>query len=100
MDLGQLISVYSRLILGGFAAFLAIILWAKTRDKAWMLIVISTVIIYIEIIFSVLEMLGFIDGNFLYIGTVPLLAILLPVLRMVFLITAFLVMIFKHHRQK
>ena len=89
MDTGQLISIYSRLILGGFATFLAIILWAKTRDIAWMLIILSTITMYIEIITSILEKLGIV-GNYL--------AILLPVLRIVFLIAAFTVMIVKQYR--
>lgn len=100
MEPGQIISVYSRLVLGALAAFFAIMLWAKTRDTAWMLIVVSTIIVYVEIICSVLEMLGIMDGNFLSIGSVPLLGILLPALRMIFLIAAFLVMIVRHGRQK
>ena len=100
MDHGQLISVLSRLLLGGVATFLAIILWSRTRDIAWMLIVISTITVYIEILCTILEMLGIISGNFMYIGSVPLLAILLPALRMVFLIAAFLVMIVRRYRHR
>ena len=97
MDYGQIILVYSRLILGTVAAFFAIVLWSKTRDTAWMLIVISTFIVYIEIMYSILEMLGIIAGNFPYIGSIPLPTVLLPALRMVFLIAAFLVIIVRHY---
>ena len=98
MDPGQIITVYSRLILGALAAFFAIVLWSKTRDTAWMLVVISTFIVYIEIIYSILEILGIFAGNFLYIGSIPLPAVLLPALRMVFLIAAFLVIIARRYR--
>ena len=63
-----------------------------------MLIILSTITIYIEILYSILEKLGIMSWNFMYIGSVPLFAILLPVLRMVFLIAAFLVMIVKRSK--
>ena len=100
MDSGQIILIYSRLILGALAAFLAIILWSKTKNAFWMLMVAAVIIAYIETIYSILEMLGIITENFLFIGSISLVAILLPVLRMIFLISAFLVMIIKQYRQQ
>ena len=100
MDSGQILFVYSRLILGAVAAFLAIMLWAKTRDIAWMILVIGTIIAYIEIVHSVLETLGIAASYSLMIGSVPLAAILLAVLRMLFFIAAFLVMVIRHYRRK
>ena len=98
MDLGQIVSVYSRLILGAAAAFFAIVVWSKTRDTAWMLVVISAFIVYIETMYSILEMLGIIAGNFPHIGSVPLPAVLLPALRTAFLTAAFLVIIARRYR--
>ena len=97
MDTGQLVFVYSRLILGAVAAFLAIMLWSKTRDTAWMLMVIGTVVTYVEMVYSVLEMTGITAGNTLFVGSVPLAAILLPALRMAFFIAAFLVMVIRRY---
>ena len=77
--------MYSRLVLGAAAAFLAIMLWARTRNAAWMLIVAGTIVAYIEIVCSVMELSGF--------SAVPLVAILLPALRMVFFTAAFLIMV-------
>ena len=91
MDAGQLVFVYSRLILGAVAAFLAIMLWSKTRDAAWMLMVIGIVVSYIEIVYSVLEMTGITAGHTLAV-------ILLPVLRLAFFIAAFLVMVIRRYR--
>ena len=85
--------MYSRLVLGALAAFLAITLWSKTRDTAWMLIVIGTVAAYVETVYPVFEMTGVSAGNTVYIGSVPLAAILLPAVRTAFFIAAFLVMI-------
>jgi len=93
MDSGQVVFVYSRLILGAFAAFLAIMLWSKTRDTAWMLIVIGTITAYIEIIYSILELLGIVAHYGLFFGSVPLVAVLLTTLRMLFFVAAFLTMV-------
>jgi hypothetical protein len=100
MDSGQIIFVYSRLILGAAAAFLAIMLWTKTRDIAWMLIVIGTITAYIEVVYSVLETLGISASYGLMIGSVPLAAILLGSLRILFFIAAFLVMVIRQYRRK
>jgi hypothetical protein len=85
MDWGQIISVYSRLVLGAAAAFLAIMLWTKKRDAPWALIAAGTITAYGEIVYSVVESSGF--------GAAPLAAILLATLRMIFFIAAFLIMI-------
>ena len=99
MDAGQVTYILSQLILGALASFLAIMLWSKTRDAAWMLIVIGTIAAYIEIIYSILNHFGFINADFLPIGSVSLAAIILPSLRMIFFIAAFLVMIVKNYRR-
>ena len=98
MDLGQIIFVYSRLIFSTLMVFLGIMLWSKIRDIAWMFVIIGAIIAYIEIIYSNLEPFGVITGSFLRIGSVSLVAILLPVLRMAFLIAAFLVMLIRWYR--
>jgi len=90
-----MVFIYSRLILGALAAFLAIMLWSKTRDMAWMLIVIGTITAYIEVVYSVLELLGIAARYGLFIGSVPLVATLLTTLRMLFFIAAFLIMVIR-----
>jgi hypothetical protein len=100
MDSGQIVFVYSRLILGALAAFFAIMLWAKTRDIAWMLLVIGTITAYIEVVYSVLDTLGISATYGLMIGSVSLAAILLSALRMLFFIAAFLVMVVRQYRRK
>ena len=99
MDAGQVTYILSQLTLGALASFFAIMLWSKTRDTAWMLIVTGTVVAYIEIIYSILNLTGFISADFLLIGSVSMAAILLPSLRMIFFIAAFLVMVVKRYRR-
>ena len=99
MDSGQLIYILSRLILGAVASFFAIMLWSKTRDVAWMLMVIGTIAAYVETVYAILNLFG-IGGGVLAIGSVPIMSILLPCLPMVFFIAAFAVMVARKYRRR
>jgi hypothetical protein len=100
MDTGEIIYISSRLFLGALAAFFAIILWSKTRDVAWMLMVIGTIAAYAEIVYSILDIFGITGGNLLSIGSVPLASIVLPNLPTVFFIAAFVVMVIRKFRHR
>jgi len=100
MDSGQTLFIMSQLGLGAAASFLAIMLWSRTRDIAWMLIIIGAIVAYIEIVHSILNLFGMGGGNFLLIGSVPLISFILPLLRMGFFIAAFLIMIIRQSRRK
>lgn len=84
--------MFSRLILGALAAFFAIMLWSKTRDAAWMLLIIGAIAAYIETVYAVLNLFGIAGKLTLFIGSLPLPAILLPALHSCFFIAAFLIM--------
>jgi hypothetical protein len=97
MDSGETIYVSSRLILGALACFFAIMLWSKTRDAAWMLMVTGTIAAYAETVYSILDLFGILGADAPSIGSVPLAAILLPCLRTLFFIAAFLVMVIRKY---
>jgi len=99
MDAGEVLFIVSRLTTGALAAFFAIMLWSKTRDIAWMLMVIGTIAAYVETVYSILSLLG-LAGAQLSIGTVPVAAILLPNLRTGFFIAAFVVMVVRKFRRR
>jgi hypothetical protein len=99
MDIGEIILVSSRLILGALAAFFAIMLWSKTRDVAWMLMVIGTITAYVETVYSILELFG-ITVSAANIGSVPLTSIVLPNLPVIFFIIAFVVMVIRSYRKQ
>jgi hypothetical protein len=99
MDSGQTTYIICQLAFGAAATFLAIMLWSKTRDAAWMLIVIGTIFSYIEIVYSILGIFGIDGSNLFLIGSVPLISFVLPLLRMIFFIAAFIIMIVRHSRQ-
>lgn len=100
MDSGQLVYIFSRLFLGGLASFLAIMLWARTRDTAWMLVVMGIIAIYGETIFNIVNLFGIDGGDIFSIGTVPLLSILLSIFPMLFFIAAFAVMVARKYRRR
>jgi hypothetical protein len=100
MDSGEIIYISSRLILGTLTAFFAILLWARTRDAAWMFMVIGTFAAYVETIYSILEIFGITERMSVTIGSVPLASILLPNLSTVFILSAFLIMVFRKYRKK
>jgi hypothetical protein len=93
MDTGNLIYILSRLIMGALASLLAIVVWSKTRDPAWMLMVIGTIAGYAEILYSILGMLGITGGTAFSAGSVPVAALALANLPTCFFIAAFSVII-------
>jgi len=99
MDAGEVLFIVSRLTTGALAAFFAIMLWSKTRDIAWMLMVIGTIAAYVETVYSILSLFGLI-GTQLSIGSVPVASILLPNLRTGFFIAAFVVMVVRKFRRR
>ena len=92
MDTGQSVYIISQLALGAAAVFFAILLWPRTRDVAWMLVIIGTILIYIETVYNVLNIFG--------IGSVPVITFVLPVLRMLLFIAAFTIMVLRQSRHK
>jgi len=98
MDSGQLVYIVSRLTLGALAAFFAILLWAKTRDIAWMLMVIGAIASYVDTVYSILELFGITGENLPSIGSMPVVSILLPALPTIFFISAFAVMVVRKYR--
>jgi len=99
MDAGQTVFIISQLVLGAAAAFLAIMLWPGTRDVAWMLIIIGTIVTYIETVYYILNIFGISGLDFIYVGTVPIISFILPIIRMIIFIAAFAIMIRKQYRR-
>jgi hypothetical protein len=93
MNTGDIVLLVSRLATAAIAAFLAILLWSRTRDLAWMLIVIGVISSYADILFDLLSRLGLVDESRFAVFGLPLGRILLSNLPYFFLCAALLVMI-------
>ncbi len=58
MQSAELVEVLVRLIVGAISSFFAILLWAKTRDSAWMLIIAGTIAYYGYVVYETLQIFG------------------------------------------
>lgn len=63
MESAELLGIIVRLIAGALATFLAILLWAKTRDTAWMLLIMGVIVEYGEIIYTTLKLFGVVPAD-------------------------------------
>jgi biotin transporter BioY len=99
MDSGEVIYIATRLALGALASFFAIMLWSKTRDVAWMLMVAGTIAAYVETVYSILERFGITGRGWGGAGSMRFLSIVLPCLPEAFFIAAFVVMVIRKYRQ-
>ncbi len=93
MSPGDTVLLVSRLATAAVAAFLAILLWSRTRDIAWMLIVIGVIASYADILFGLLSQLGLVDESRYSLLGIPIGRALLSNLPYLFLCSALLVMI-------
>jgi len=98
MDTGQAFYIFSQLILGAGAAFLAILLWPKIRETAWLLVIFGVIVAYIETVYSILQKFGIAGEEYIILGSIPLVSFILPSVRMIFFIIAFAIMVYKQSR--
>jgi hypothetical protein len=61
VQLLQFVAESSHLLFGAFATFCAILLWSRTRDMAWTLVIVGVIISYAGIVYSTLSTFGIID---------------------------------------
>ena len=91
----MIVYLVSRLVVVAVAAFLAIVLWSRTRDLAWMLMVIGTIACYADILFDLLVSFGLLDeSGFSPLG-IPLGRIVFSNIPYLFFASAFIVMILR-----
>lgn len=93
MGAEPLITVLSRLGLGAVATFFAIVLWSRTRDPAWMFVVVATIIRYGEVVYSTLETFGVITAPGIVVAGESVFRLVLVNLPTVSIIVAFIIMI-------
>lgn len=99
MTQGELSLYIIKLVLGGMAAFLAILLWSKTRDAAWMSLVAGAVVSYAGIVYSMLEDMGITFVKDVLVLGMPLTKIIFAVLPSVFFILSFILMLLRHREK-
>ena len=90
MESPELIELIIRLGVGALAAFAAILLWSQTRDSAWMLVIIGTIVQYGEIMYTTFYLFGILRSETVVFG-LPIIRVLLTNLPSVFYLSGFLV---------
>jgi hypothetical protein len=93
MSTGDLVLHLSQFAFQAIATFLAIILWSRTRDSAWMLIVIGTVASYADILYNSLRSFGMLDEAAFSVAGIPVARLVFANLPSLFYILGFAVMI-------
>ncbi len=99
MGVDQIITMGSRFVIGAVATFLAILVWSRTRDTAWMLIVVGTVAHYGDVVLSALETLGMVRLDQVTIRGVAVFPLILTNVPMLFFSIAFLVIVVRRRMQ-
>ncbi|MBP5283226.1 MAG: hypothetical protein J6Y93_00980 [Treponema sp.] len=88
------ITLYAvKLLLGAVAAFLAILLWSRTRDAAWMSLVAGAVTGYAGLVYEMLEKIGIITGVGITLWGHSLSTWLFAIVPGIFIIIAFAILL-------
>lgn len=99
MDTQSLVFIISRLAVGAGAAFLAIILWSRTRDSAWMFIVVGTIFRYGQIMYDTFGLFGIVEEDIVLIEGYLEIDTILENLPYLFFIIAFIIMLRRTFRR-
>lgn len=101
LNLEQILLIV-KLVAGGIVAFLAIMLWSKTRESSWICLVAAAVFSYAEVVLELLFRLGIATSErigFFGFG-VGGIQLVLTCAVYFFVILAFIIMILKIHGDK
>jgi hypothetical protein len=90
MGLADFLLILSRLFIGAVGTFFAILLWSQTRDVAWVLVIIGTLVSYAEIVLTTLERFGIISPELFDVSGLPIFKLILTNLPMLLFIFAFI----------
>lgn len=93
MPQSELILYVIKLVLGGLAAFSAILLWNRTGEAAWMCIIAAIIINYGGTVYDLLVQMGILSVDKLKLGFLPLTSLIFTVLPPLFFTLGFGIMI-------
>ena len=93
MESTDFVFMMSNIVVGGITTFVAVLLWSKTRDIAWILMIVGTILYYIYIIYNVLDKFGIVGNYSPIIYGIPVVKVALSNLPLIFFAIAFIVVI-------
>lgn len=94
MAVPEFIVVLSKLVLGAVATFLAILVWSRTRDAEWVLVVAGVMASYAGIVYSALKSFGIVAEDAVVVSGIPVAELVaqdLPALLFIAAFAAFLI---------
>jgi len=94
----EAVPIFVRMVCSFLAAFPAIALWSRTRDAAWMLVVLGAIFFFVEALYATLVLIGLASYEVLIWNGHPLLESLLSGLPPMLLAAGFLVFIIRNRR--
>jgi hypothetical protein len=94
----EAIPVIVRMVCSFLAAFPAIAIWSRTRDAAWMLVVLGAIFFFIDALYSTLVLIGLSTYELPFLQNLPLLQSILSGLPYLFLALGFLVFLIRNRR--
>ena len=74
------ISILVKLLMGAVGTFCAILLWSRSRDVAWVLVVIGVLVSYAGIIFDTVDRFGLVTWDGFIVAGLPGFALIQAVL--------------------
>jgi len=89
----------SRLLVMAVATFLAIAVWARVRDAAWMLFVIGVIAGYADILYNILIHFGLLPADWPTLLGQPVLPFVFVNLPWLFFSAAFLLLLRRYNRR-
>lgn len=84
-----------KLVAGGLTAFVAVLLWSKTRDSSWMAVLGGIVINYAGIVYELLCDFKIIGSDRIFLLGLPLTSLLFALLPSLLFMTGMLLMLIR-----
>lgn len=72
----EIILIILKMLLGGFVAFLAILIMSKTRASSWMFMMCGFLFLYISLMFELFVSIGVLKEPPIYVFGLPLISLL------------------------
>jgi hypothetical protein len=89
------ILLLSRLVLGAVATFLAILVWSRTREAAWVLVGAGVIAAYAGNVYSSLKLFGIVVEDALVVSGIPVAELVAQNLPTLLFIAAFAVFVLR-----
>ena len=93
MTVAGFVLLLSRLVVGAVATFLAILVWSRTREAAWILVVTGVIASYAAIVYGALELFGIVSADALVLWGIPVPSLLTQNVPMLLFVAALAVVL-------